>query len=588
VDTLIKFGEILTILRGERPPESDPNRRVYDAALAAWGNNRGEALSTIGLAFTEVVHNLRERNPTRADLGDQAGRLEQVLRAEETRLSGGNLDLEPAWSDISRLLSILRGGQAEAQVATTDRPTTATALPQLEQQLRDMGPIHLISSSGNSTVVAFGGRVTQDSVLLFGNQGNAQGAMNSLGNAYATLANHGDDPTRVAAAAQALRDSLSQIPADKEIWASPNFQAAMADLQRGDLRGALDKLSREGLLQTFFANLSNLYVVEVNQRAISVMRAGVTVRYEFERNVEAFTEFMRGTPQGEFQPRVLWLAAGLHYEYLLMSGTLRQYAPEGAGVRQVSSQRLEGTGHAVSVTPQMAFGFSAWQQPVEAVLHCNFGYRTYELGTDVPTPGGGTQRAGISDQSFYVGVWGAEIRFPGREGQRSVVRVPRVNIGAVGSPVNPFASFTVSARYLENERMRIQGEITPQFSYFLEQPRLGGEVRPVDFSIRLDQEGNNFMFFGPGFRYDYNFVTGGHTLEGSGAVGFRFGRGVTIDLRGGVIGEVGGREEERLPTSPFGSLNLTITPQHWLLGGVPQRSERREGTRRRRGREERE
>jgi hypothetical protein len=584
---LIKLGEILTILRGDRPREEDPNRRVYDAALTAWGNNRGEALSAVGLAFTDVARSLRERNPTRADIGEQAGRLEQVLRAEDSRLTEGNLELEPAWNDISRLLSIVRGGEAQAQVAERDRVATRQALPELQQQLRDMGPVHLISTSRDSTVVAFGGRVTQDSVLLFGNQANAQGAMNSIGNAYATLANHGDDPTRMAAAAQALRQSLSQIPADKEIWSSPNFQAAMADLQRGDLRAGLDKLSREGLLQTFFANLSNLYVVEVNQRAISVMRAGVTVRYEFERNVEMFNEFMRGTPTGEFQPRLLWLAAGLHYEYLLMSGTLRQYAPEGAGVREVGRQRLEGTGHAFSVTPQMAFGFSAWQYPIEAVLHCNFGYRTYELGTDVPTPGGGTQRVGIQDQSFYVGVWGAEIRFPGREGQRSVVRIPRVNIGAVGSPVNPFASFTVSARYMENERMRIQGEITPQFSYFLEQPRLGGEVRPVDFSVRLDEAGTAHLFFGPGFRYDYNFTTGGHMLEGSGAVGLRFSRGVQIDIRGGVVGEVGGREEQRLPTSGFGSLNLTITPQHWLLGGVPQRSEERR-ERRRRGREERE
>ena len=570
-DTLLKLGEILTIMRGEQPREGTDGRRVWDAAVRAWGN-RDEAVNTLGRAFAEVAHDLRGREPTRSDVGDSAQPLERMLAAEETRLTGGDLRLEPAWSDISRLLSILRGGQAQAQVATTDRPAAREPLPLIEQQLRDMGPIHLISSSRNSTVVSFGGRVTQDSVLLFGSEANAQGTMTALGNAYATLANHPNDPQVQAQAAQALRDALSQIPANKEIWQSANFTSAMADLQRGDLRSALDKLSREGLLQTFFANLNNLYVVSVNQRAISVMRAGVTVKYEFERNVEAFTEFMRGAQRGEFQPRLLWLATGLHYEYLLMSGQLTQYAAEGSGVREVSRQRLTGTGHVFGVTPQIAFGLSAWQYPIEAVLHCNFGYRTYELGTDVPTPGGGTQRVGTSDQSFYVGVWGAEIRFPGREGQRSIIRVPRINIGAVGSPVNPYASFTLAGRWLENNTMRIESEITPQFSYFLDQPRVGGEVRPIDFSIRLDREGQNFLFFGPGFRYDYNIATGGHTLDGSGSVGFRFGRGVHIDLRGGVVGEVGGSEVDRLPTSGYGSLNLTITPQHWILGGgVPRR-----------------
>ncbi|MBI5698178.1 MAG: hypothetical protein HZC29_06825 [Thaumarchaeota archaeon] len=262
------------------------------------------------------------------------------------------------------------------------------------------------------------------------------------------------------------------------------------------------------------------------------------------------------------------MALGLYYDRLAVSGELRQLAVQpGGAVRQVSSQRIAGTGDVFSVTPQVAIGASAWGNPMVILLHANIGYQTYQLGQDVPSAAGTTQRVGLESSGLYIGVWGAELQFPGREGQRGMVRMNRINVGAVGIPKNVFASVSFEGNWMEGNRLRIRSEITPQFSYFLEQARVGADLRPADFTIQVHRDWT--LFFGPGFRFDTNIATGGTTLEGYGSVGFQFRRGVSVDLRGGYLGEVRGDTATRVDSTPFGGLNIQINP--WGFGAPTQR-----------------
>ncbi len=575
----VRIGELITLMRGDRPPEGDARRAVYDEAIRVLGegNGRDGAVAYLVRSHIAAIRRTHELAQGGGTLGDQAQPLERTLVPIDAGIGQGEAQYssyETIGTEIAALIRTSRGGALAQAPRAEDQAATRQSLPLIETQLRDMGPIHLLSSSANESLVAVNASSTPALNSMFGGESNAVGAMTSLGNAYATLTNHPNDIAAQTAAAQALHQSLSQIPSNKEIWNSsvhPHFAAAMAALSRGDLRTGLAELSQEPALNAVYGQLNNLYVISVNQRAIAVMRAGVTVRYEFDRNMEAFTEFLRGSREGEFQPRVLWLALGLHYEYLLMSGQLRQFevtpgaAGEAGGVRQVGSRRLEGTGHVIGVTPQIGIGASAWGNPMEIVLHANVGYRAWEIGADVADQTGTTQRVQVGDQGAYLGVTGVEVRFPGREGQRAPVRMSRIGAGIVGAPTNVYANISFEGNWLEGNTMRIRSEITPQYSYFLEQHRVGAELRPADFTWQINP--NWSLFFGPGFRYDYNITGGTHTLDGFGAFGFRFDRGVSVDIRGGYLGEVGGPEEQRIPASPYGSLNITITPGAWFKGG---------------------
>ncbi|MFN7991637.1 MAG: hypothetical protein U0R44_05765 [Candidatus Micrarchaeia archaeon] len=594
---LLKMNQVLDILRGSRPPESDARRQVYDEAVRLLGEGRGRdaAIEFLQAAMVGSINRLGEqmRQPG-ATAGAQRDALLRFLVRVDQGLGEGEANyagFNGAGNTVTALIRVLRGGEATAAPRAEDQAAGRSALPLIEMPLRDMGPIHLLSSSSSESVVTINATTNPTVTSMFGGQDVAQGAMNALANAYATMANHPNDLAAQQAAARQLHDALARIPSNKEIWngsVHPRFAAAMQALSMGNLQQGLSELSQETSFNAVFGALNNLYVVSVNQRSISILRGGVTVRYEFDRNVEAFTEFLRTAPRGEFQPRLLWMALGLYYERLLVTGELRQYAvqPGVSGtpgtIRQVSSQRIQGTGDVFSVTPQLALGASAWGNPMEIVFHCNLGYQSYDIGADVPTQGGGTQRVSGGQQGFYMGVWGVETRFPGREGQRSLIRMSRAGIGAVGDPRNFYASVSIEGNWMESNTLRIRSEVTPQFSYFLQQARVGLDVRPADFTHQVSP--NWTLFYGPGFTWDQNLANGVSTLTGYGVFGFRFDRGVAIDLRGGVVGEVGGRPEERLPTTPFAGLNITITPQLWGGGGrqrpvvsdaVPRRERRR-------------
>lgn len=572
----ILISQILAIVQGSRPAEGDARRAVYDAAVSTLGEgNRNEAIAFLTRAHIASIQRLHTLVTAGGSMGEQAAAVATMLRPINRGIGEATMpSYEAIITEVAELLRVAGGGEIQTR-ARQDESTTTPPLPIIQTPLQDLGPIHLLSNSSSESVVALNATTTPLLNSTFGSQTIAQNGVNAMANAYATMANHPNDLAAQSTAAQALHAALSQIPSDKQIWnttAHPHFNAAMQALARGDLRTGLAELSQEPVFNAVYGQLNNLYVITVNQRAVTIMRAGVTARYEFQDNQDAFTAFIRGSGSGRFEPRVLWLALGLNYERLLLSGQLRQLAvTPGTGgspgsVNEVSRRRVEGTGDVFSVTPQLAVGFSAWSHPIEMVFHCNVGYQTYTIGADVPTQGGSTQRLESEQSGAYVGPWGAQINFPGREGQRMTIRMSSASIGAVGSPLNGYANVTFEGRWLEGSTLRIRSQATVGYQHFLEQHGGMVDIHPADFTWQVNP--NWSLFFGPGFRYTmrYDAVNGEpyHTLDGYGAFGFRYERGVSVDIRGGYVGETGGREENRIPSTPYGGLNITLTPQLWF------------------------
>lgn len=304
--------------------------------------------------------------------------------------------------------------------------------------------------------------------------------------------------------------------------------------------------------------------MSVNQRAVAILHAGVTVRYEFDKNMEAFQEFMRGAAENRFEPRFLYMALGLNYEYLAMSGQLQQMTISGGGATaQGAITPLKGTGNVFSLTPQLGTGMSFWGKPVEIVLHANAGYREYQLGgNNVKMADGTTQNISVGDQGAYIGLYGAEVRFPGREGQRNTVRIERVGVGAVGAPHNALAYITFSGNWKETNSMRIQTFITPQCSYFLNQFRAGADVHPIDLTLRANQ--NWVLGGGPGVRMEQNFGNQVTTTEIYGQLSANYVKGFEVDVNAGYLTENRGMVGQRLSPTPFAGINLTLEPAKWF------------------------
>ncbi len=578
-DYALQMNQLLTILRDPKPANTDPNFKVYTEAVATLGNgNLADATATLEKAHMTAISSLYTRVKNGENLG---GREAQVA----TMLDAINFDNQNyKGNTVTRLSRLLQGGELNVAPTELDITAGAEALPIFELPLFDLGAIHLLSSSNQQAIVAFNAQTTPTLNVMFGGAGNAQTVLNQMGNAYATLTNYPNDLAKQQAAAQSLFNALNTVPQNSDMRSTtdhPHFVNALNYLGKGMLQAGLNELAQETGFNSVYGSLNNLYVVSVNQRAVAILHSGITVKYEFEKNMEAFQEFMRGAADSRFEPRFLYMALGLNYEYLAMSGQLQQMtiAPGTGAVTAGPITQLTGTGNVVSATPQLGIGTSLWRNPVEIVLHANAGYRQYELGTNLPMADGSKQNITIDNKGAYIGLWGAEMHFPGKEGQRRIIRIERFGAGAVGSPQNALAYITFSGNWKETNRLRLQTFITPQYSYFLQQHRAGADLHPLDFTA---QPNNRWSFFaGPGIRYDYDTGNKVTTMEFYGAAGINYARGVALDLRGGYLKETGGDPGQRLKPTPFGGINLTLSPQDWfrtsssrtITGSVPKKKE---------------
>jgi hypothetical protein len=583
VNNSLRIWQIHQVVMGERPAEGDPMRRVYDQAIARLGEGEGRnaAIGYLQRALVASLQRLQELQPQdTAALGDNAAacrtmlqRLNRGAAADET----GYDEFVPHLSMLTSLLGVTEGVAADAQVGPreVDQAARATALPIIEMPMHDLGNITLLSRGSSESVVAINATPGPTTTALFGDAATAQAGVNAIANGYAVLANHPNDAAAQRAAATALFNALSAIPSGREIWERPGFQDAMRKLQSGDLSGGLQSLAGESSLNSVFQSLNNLYVISVNQRAVAIMRAGVTVRYEFDENMQAFQEYMRGTRHGGFEPRFIWTALGMYYEYLAMSGQLQQLQvdPATSELRTVGRQRLTGSGHSVGLRPEIAIGTGVggenWSTPMEIVIGATvIPYQQWSMSGNVAMTDGSTETLEVGDEGAMLGLTSVEVRFPGQEGNRGTVRLSRVGVGVVptleqdaagetsGVLMNPLAYITMEGNWMEGNRVRLQSTITPQYSYFLRQHRVGADIRPLNLSVYSGEEGQHRFFVGPGLRYDYNFGNQVHTFEGYLGAGYSYRRQFQIDLRGGYLGEAGGNEVDRLPGTPFGGLNM--------------------------------
>lgn len=582
--TCISIFQVWEVLNS-RPAEGDPLRPVYDRAVQAWGGER-QAKEAVARSFREAVGNLRERAAARSDCGSEAAGLEYVVFTIEGNLTDGNeqysRSFDPSWSDVSAVRRVLRGGELEVGLSPErERVAVRPPLPLIDYQLFDPGTDHFLNGFGNVQAVALEGRVTQDLILVFGDESTARNSLNALASAYAGIAGNADASTQ-ADLAHRLHDALSQIPSGKEIWSRTGFQNAMNALARGDLRTGLAYLQGESLLSTAYEQLNNLHQITLSQRALARIRAGVTVRLlNFVQNQEEFNEFRMGTRTSGYNWDILDISLGLHYVNLLVSGYDQRYSVDrstGTLVAFGDRTRVEGDGHAFEMTPSLTWGANL-AGPATMTLFGSFGYRWWEIATAVQTQAG-AQMLTASDHNFYVGMWGLHMNFLGYEGRTAPFRLDSAGIGAVG--INPLVYGTFAWRYGESNWWRLIGKVTPSYmlfhgerplgldrTYFF-QHRFGIDVRPIESTHQFTQDWS--LMFGPGLRYNLATEFDGvdrivHTIEPYAYGMLNSQRyGFAVDLRVGGHFEAGGEEWQRLPPSPYGSLNIILTPERWFSG----------------------
>ncbi len=589
-DNWLAVNELRELLL-HAPAQGDALRGVYDAAVSAYGS-RDAALSAVTTAAVSGLSAIKTNARSFSDLGNGRETLVAALGRIDRGIGEGDGDYAAFdhGNDVSCVLRMARGGDvctAFAGPRPQDPAITREDVPLIELQPMTPSSVFLLNGLNRSQIYVLDGATTTTLNSLFGGQSNAQGAVNALGNAYATLANYPSDPTRQAQAAQALHDALSRIPQGRELWSRPEFNAAMAALARGDLRSGLDHLSRETALNAIYQNLTNMHQLNMTPLAVARWRAGIGVRFPEQNNIGEFLDYRRG-PEGQgYAWDVLHYDLAFNYTNLLLnfSDQILTVNPATNTLTPLTSPvRVEGEGHAFDLMGGVTWGGSMFKQPVEATLSGRLGYLHWNVDHGFMI-NGQSQRLDVSGDQPY-----GELRFNadfvGYEGRTSSFRLSRVGIGTFD--LYPFVYFTMTGRWYQSNTVRIETSLTPQYQFFwgqmadglsdkpFYQNRFSGDLRLLDFSIQAGR--NNTIFFGPGFWYNYSartdqdFLRGINTMEPYVHAAWRWSRGVALDARVGYIFDLGGDDSYHIPNTLTGTFNVVLTPALWGGGSTSRMS----------------
>jgi len=438
-------------------------------------------------------------------------------------------------------------------------------LPPIERSLFDPGAITLLNHGQNKGVSTLRGTPSSMVLSMCGSEQVAQDLVDALSTAEVVRQNSDtrNDPAANQRAAYNLYTVLQLIPSDKVIWQSEAFQKAITALSRGNLQDGLDLIRGDNAFNTDFFGAINLYKLNVNQRAVSVMRSGVTLRTEETGNVEDYNEVKSGVKKGPIWLRGLWASLSITHEYLLMTGELTRYrthvdtlADSSTQVSLVSdsTQILEGNGHLFGITPQACFVRTIFGLPMELIVYGNVSYRTWALGTDVPMADGTTQRVEASENKWYVGQWGTEFDFHSKH-KHTFISDGALGLATVGlDNPNPIVYLSLTHTWSERNIARLQTQLTMKYANLLGQDHLGGEVIPIDMAWQLNRW---TLFTSPAVRGDYNFANHNITAEAYGILGVRLNNALSLDGRAGFVTEQGPARGERISQTAFGSVNLT-------------------------------
>ncbi len=581
-DNWLQVNELRELLLSGQPAAGSPLRGVYDAAVTAYGSSDA-ALAAVTSAATSGVASIKAHARATADFGSSRDALASALGRIDRGIGEGdsNYAAFEDGNDVACVLRMARGGDACTAFAgprPQDPPITHEDVPLIELRPFTPSSVFLLNGLDRSQIYVLNSATTTTLNSLFGGQGNAQNAVNALGNAYATLANYPGDATRQAQAASALRSALSQIPQGREIWSRPEFNAAMAALARGDLRSGLDHLSRETALNAIYQNLTNMHQLNMTPLAVARYRVGLGIRFPERNNIHEFLDYRRG-PEGQaYSWDVLHYDVMFNYTNLLLnfSDQILTVNPSTNTLTALTSPvRVDGEGHAFDLMGGVTWGGSMFKQPVEATISGRLGYMMWNVNHGFVI-NGQRQVLDVSGGQPY-----GELRFNadlvGYEGRTSAFRLSRVGIGTFD--LYPFVYFTLTGRWYQSNTVRLETSLTPQYQFFwgqmangladntFYQNRLSGDLHLLDVSIQATR--HNTVFFGPGFWYTYSartdqdFLRGINTMEPYFQVAWRYAKGVTMDARVGYIFDVGGDESYHIPSSFTGTLNLILTPALW-------------------------
>ncbi|MEW6722608.1 MAG: hypothetical protein AB1324_05075 [Candidatus Micrarchaeota archaeon] len=589
------------------PAEGAAMRAVYDAAIGAWSNRDG-AVRALDSMLVRAVQNLHAKmvrgdNPSLESGAALEPRLARIDRGIACG-HGDYFDLEPDGGvDVAEILRVVRGGQLSASPRQTDPASGIDSLPLIGVLPFDFGSQFFLTGLGERQFVALSASSTPTLNSLFGGQDIAQGAMNALVNGYTVLADPSASFQAQQAAAGDLFNQLNRIPRDKEIWNAslhPHFAAAMNALQRGDLRTALSELSQETAFNSVYQNLGDIHQITVSQRAVARLVTSLWFRLPERENITEFEQYRRGSRILPYSWDVLHYDFGATYTNLLVAGRDQPYRidPRTNSLAASGPARpVEGDGHAIDVGASVTWGGSMLQTPIEATLMGRLGWLWWNIETQAQVNGRSETLSAQSNSPY--GMLNFDVAVLGYEGRDPSFRIPsRFGLGLFN--LYPYVYMGMRQRWTEQNRMRIETHLTPRFMLFwgqrreivdgalqdnvFFQPRVGADLRPVDFTIQ--QSRNHTWFFGPGLQYDWNLgpvVDGGsvgrtvHTLEPYVHFTYQYARGFSVDARVGYLMDVGGDEANHLPTWPggpgalAGTLNIVLTPAYW---GSPQSSVR--------------
>jgi hypothetical protein len=290
----------------------------------------------------------------------------------------------------------------------------------------------------------------------------------------------------------------------------------------------------------------------INPRAVVPFSGGVSATYNVQENTHSFFNYMLNPRRRDFAPSLLSITLASQYD-LFRFRDLVTHRNEATGRHE--EHELTGMGHAVSLTPAIAFGGGINGTPIELVIFGNFGYRNWSSARTMTFSDGTSGDVGMRSDEAYLGLYGFEMRFPTVPCEPAFpVRFERLGIGAFGDPQNLLAYFTVSGNYLANHHLRLRTLLTPQFSNFAGEMNVGGEIVPLELTIYTR---HGLVSLAPGLRTEYNITGQVPVLEAFGDVRYFPSHHVGFALRGGWIGDVSGRHiPHGEPSSGFGSVNL--------------------------------
>ncbi len=572
----IRLWDTLNLVRNGQPETNSRNRKTYDDALRLGGGDQARTIAFLEVAMSNHIKKLSKTLSVRADAGNNPQAIEELIKKISTGAEDPTqqiyLHYRPLSQELSTILANLQrtspvSPSPKAQPVQSDKSALSSSallggseqLRAVDQILFDFGHIHYLSNVGNLSNYAVGGVVSGEQLSAFGgNKKAGQAFVDAFALCIAAKANG----EKNSVGAKELADALGGVK-NPQIKNDDAYKNALAAAKKGDREGALEELKKVGALyDTFFKTANNLIIVQVDSRAITVFTGKFTLRYDLP-NMKDFMTYMR-TDQADIGPKLVSLALQASADILRLSG---QVGPgkldgEGKSVFTGSTERVSGSGYALGLTPMVAFGAGLNQTPIIIVAHCNFGYEKWALNpVTIKTASGGVKEETVSGSGPFIGVYGLEVQFPGKTGDRSTIRLERAGVGAVGDPRNALAYFTLSKTWTKDNDSRIQTLVSPVFSGFVPlignyQPRVGATVEPYNYFTTLSQGGS--MAIGPTLRADFNTATNVWTLDGGFKISWAPDSRWNLSANLGLIGEAGGMQAQRLPWSPYGGLGVQL------------------------------